>query len=148
MRLLWPFFQLRQKVAAELEAFDVRRCEQTNDDDQPIVHAYIVEQHGSLDAFNEAVRGGVRSEIVKLLKWNEAIIGAAWVLVTGIAWLPGAYLFFQQQLGACKPLLNAEPLAYLLACLLTYLPTYLLTYVLAYVLTYVLPYSLTSMSSG
>ena len=107
-RLLLPFWKVRGAICRELDAFDVKNCDQTCATDRPIVEAFIIEQHGSLINFNRAVRGVVRAEINKLLRRNEIIVAVAWLLVTASAWLLGAWLFFQQQLGAYEPLLAGE----------------------------------------
>ena len=102
-RLIVPQRAARLRIAQELAAFDVHKCEQTNPADKAIVHGYIVEQHGSLEQFNSAVRGKVRAEIGALLIRYELWTCLTWCFLNGMAWLSGAYLLFQQQLGVYDP---------------------------------------------
>lgn len=72
---LVPMRSVRKRIAAELGSFTVHDCAATVPADIEVVHKYILEQHGGLEAFDGLVRSKVRTSVDWLLWREEAIMG-------------------------------------------------------------------------
>ena len=73
-----PIRAVRRRITAELGSFSVRGCDATVPTDIQVVHQFIHEQHGGLEAFDQLVRSKVRAS-VDWLMWREELIIGVWL---------------------------------------------------------------------